>query len=175
MMNCEEFLEACRAGRESEETLEHLRACDLCLGMAIELDPENLFRAIGGAGLEPPGGVDAFVDEVMQEVHLRETERRVVPRSRVSAPWRWAAAAALAVGVLSASLIHRTDNVNPSPQMVQTTSRPVSIQPADQPVIERPVIENYQNSEATIVEIPSNDSSDVKIVMIFDDSLPAGI
>ena len=40
--------------------------------------------------------------------------------------------------------------------------------------ISRPVIENYESENATLVEVPA-DASDVKIVMVFDENLPADL
>ena len=39
----------------------------------------------------------------------------------------------------------------------------------------KPIIETYDSENATIVEVPSEEADDVKIVMIFDENLPADL
>lgn len=167
-MNCETFREACKRGEQTEATLAHMRECGPCLDFAVQADPDNLFRSLGGDELLPAGGIDLFVDEVMQQVHVRDAERKLVHRMRIPATYRWATAAALAIGVLSASLFYRPSTVTLLPAV------PVTVAQLHQAEIERPIVENYEGLNATIVEVP-NDSSDTKIVMIFDESLPADL
>jgi hypothetical protein len=52
-------------GCEDAALLAHLRSCDACFAEAVEVDPDAMFRGIGGAEMIPPGGVDAFVGDVM--------------------------------------------------------------------------------------------------------------
>ncbi|HEV7921110.1 MAG TPA: hypothetical protein VGR02_10020, partial [Thermoanaerobaculia bacterium] len=75
--------------------LEHVRACDACLDHAAAIDPDIMFRALGGDSILPPGGVDSFVSDVMREVHLRGTENTGV-NSVAGWPRRLAVAATVA-------------------------------------------------------------------------------
>ncbi|MGA7613837.1 MAG: hypothetical protein WBX15_01535 [Thermoanaerobaculia bacterium] len=173
-MNCVAFRELCRKFEQTPEMLAHLRACNECLEFAVAIDPDYLFRSLGGDELIPPGGVDAFVSDVMSEVHVRSTERKLQGRRRIAPVWRWSAAAALFVGIVAASLTYApspSDAVpGPAVQIAahQTTS-------AVTPVMTRPVVENYRSSSATIVEVPVQNASDIQVVMVFDDSLPADL
>ena len=64
-MRCDEFRAACRQPDElGPEALAHMRACTACLNHAISVDPEMMFRGMGGE-IEPEGGVEAFVGGVM--------------------------------------------------------------------------------------------------------------
>jgi uncharacterized protein (DUF2126 family) len=146
--------------------LAHLRSCDACLNFIAEADPISMFSSIGGEDLTPPGGVDAFVADVMQQVQVSE-KRRVLRHSWVSTSYRWAVAATLMVAGLSYVGSHRslgTASVG-SPRIAQRLA----------PELTRPVVEDYENSSATIVEVPSQGSEDFKVVMIFDESLPVDL
>src|SRR5258708_35729805 len=68
-MNCIEFRSAFAPATDDAAILEHVRSCDPCLDFAAHADPDIMFRAIGGAEMIPPGGVDAFVGDVMRAVH----------------------------------------------------------------------------------------------------------
>lgn len=168
-MNCEAFREACGRGEQTAATLAHMRECSACLDFAVTVDPDNLFRSLGGDELVPDGGVDLFVDEVMQQVHVREAERKLVHRMRVPAPYRWAIAAALGIGVLTAPLYY-----HPSTAPVATPAQVRVAAQLHRAEIEKPIVESYESQNATIVEL-SNDSSDTKVVMIFDEKLPADL
>jgi len=39
----------------------------------------------------------------------------------------------------------------------------------------KPIVETYDSQNATIVEVPTDETDDVKIVMIFDENLPADL
>ncbi|MGH9457913.1 MAG: hypothetical protein ACRD2J_09780, partial [Thermoanaerobaculia bacterium] len=95
-MNCESFRERIAAGVDDAAVRAHLRSCEACLEYAMGIDPDVLFRSLGVPAEEPPGGIDAFAAEVMQQVRLRDTERQMVPRARLTRLARWSAAAALA-------------------------------------------------------------------------------
>ncbi|MEO8218134.1 MAG: hypothetical protein ABI718_13730 [Acidobacteriota bacterium] len=166
-MTCERFLELVSAGpvAHSVEFLDHLRQCPNCLDRAVHADPDLLFRAIGGADLVPPGGVDAFVGEVMQQVHVRQTEQQVISRRRLAAPIRWSIAAVLAMAVGGTAVLYRPAAVS--------TNAPLSVARLQQPATMRPVVENYANTDATIVQLPAG--NDLQVVMIFDDKLPADL
>jgi len=66
MITCTKFRASFEPETENPETLEHIRACDACLDYAVSVDPDIMFRAIGGAEMVPPGGVDAFVSDVFR-------------------------------------------------------------------------------------------------------------
>jgi hypothetical protein len=167
-MDCTRFRASFVPGTEAPETLEHLRSCDACLDFAVHHDPDVMFRAIGGSELIPPGGVDAFVADVMREVRVRDAET-IVEKSEPAWYRRLAVAAALAVAVSGGSLLLRYES---RPSMPLTVAR-ASIQPA--PFTNRPVIESYESQNATIVEVPTEGAGDVKVVMIFDETLPADL
>jgi hypothetical protein len=80
-------------------------------------------------------------------------------------------AATFAIAILSAAIWYRPAVEAPAP--VATTAAAIT-QPVvvSRPDITRPVVENYESSNAMIVEVPTESDSDMKIVMIFDESLP---
>lgn len=167
-MNCVEFKGAIRAGLDDGAVRAHVRDCDDCLTFAVETEPDFLFRSIGHAEMTPPGGIDAFVDGVMQQVHLRAAERSLRPASRRVSPWlRWSAAAALTLGLMSASLVDFR-GVVPAP------ANP-SVTPTLLAALERPIIELYDSPGATIIEVPAGETSDIRLVMVFDESLAADL
>lgn len=163
-MNCETFRTRFAPATDDATLLEHLRSCDECLNFAVEQDGDVLFRSLGGDELVPPGGVDAFVSDVMREVRLRGTETTMTRRV-IAWPRRLAVAATLAIMVAGTTFMmqHR------GPQ-VQTAA---VVHHQFKPAV-RPVIENYDSQKATIVEVPSA-REDVTVVMVFDDSLPADL
>src|SRR3954469_824859 len=107
-MNCTEFRSAFAPATEDAAILEHVRTCDACLDFAAHVDPDIMFRAIGGAEMIPPGGIDLFVDDVMRAVHLRKAEDDLAPR-RATISWtrRLAIAATLVTGVTGGMLVYR--------------------------------------------------------------------
>ena len=168
MISCDSFRTRFHAGTEDAALLEHLRACDRCLDFAAHSDPDVLFRALGGGELIPPGGVDAFVNDVMQQVRVRDAETTVREAHNVVAwPRKLAMAAAIAATVFGATLVYRTD-VPTAPQGVARAHITRA------PLTTKPVVETYDSDNATIVEVPT-EGSDVKIVMIFDENLPADL
>src|SRR5229473_6863303 len=98
MISCETFRATFAPETSDTGVLEHIRSCDACLDFAAAIDPDVLFRAIGGGEMVPPGGVDAFVADVMREVHLRSTESSLAPRHVIHWPQRLAIAATIAAG-----------------------------------------------------------------------------
>jgi hypothetical protein len=168
-MDCTRFRSSFAPATESPELLEHLRTCDGCLDFAIQADPDVMFRALGGEDLLPPGGLDAFVTEVMSEVRVRGAET-IVERSEPAWYRRLAVAAALTVAVSAGSLFVLEQS---RPVMPMPVTRAV-LQPAA-PTMNRPVIETYESQNATIVEVPTEGAGDVKVVMIFDETLPADL
>lgn len=165
-MTCELFRARFRSGSEERELLGHLRDCDGCLQFAVAGDPDVLFRSLGGEAIEPPGGVDSFVDEVMREIRVRQAESVVYPVRRFA--WRqWSIAAAVALALVSGILVYRPASAPSLPEAAA-----VSVAVAE-PTMTRPIVESYQASNATIVEVPSD--SDLRVVMIFDETLPADL
>ena len=176
MISCQTFRAQFTVSTHDAELLEHVRACDPCLDFAARLDPDVMFRAIGGDDAVPPGGVDSFVADVMREVHLRTTEHAMAPRRVLSWPRRLAIAATVAAGVSGAMLVYQHEEMVPS-----ETSRPVAaVQRAPMAqqaklLITKPVVEGYDSKQATIVEVPTEGAGDTKVVMIFDEKLPADL
>lgn len=176
MISCESFRSRFVADTDEPALLEHLRVCDRCLDRAAHLDPDVMFRAIGGAELVPPGGVDAFVDDVMQQVRVRTAETTVEAKNVVSWPRRLAVAATLAAGISGAMLYRSATNgvvVPSNPMVIDAQLRPKEARPA---LATKAVVETYESDNATIVELPVEETGDdVKIVMIFDENLPADL
>lgn len=167
MITCTKFRASFEPETENPETLEHIRACDACLDYAVSVDPDIMFRAIGGAEMVPPGGIDAFVSDVMREVHLRATEKTT---HRVSAwPRRLAVAATLVAGITGGALVWERGRVEPS------VIKPTQIARVAPALTSKPVIEKYDSDSATIVEMPTGSANDAQIVMIIDEKLPADL
>ncbi len=176
MISCESFRKRFGVADAADDAalLEHLRACDRCLDHAARIDPDVMFRALGGDTLLPPGGLDAFVGDVMQQVRVRETETRLESRKVVSWPRRLAVAATLAAGISGALLFSR--GTTPAPQISNPVAASRALVPVTaQKLTTKPIVESYESDNATIVEVPSEASDDVQIVMIFDENLPADL
>jgi hypothetical protein len=166
MIICETLRTRFTPGTEDPAILEHLRSCDACLNFAVEQDGDVLFRAIGGGELVPPGGVDAFVDDVMRSVQIRSAESTMSSRGVVW-PRKLALAATVAMAISGATWIHEHNTIGyapPPPPPIQRAAR----------VVPKPVVENYESEKATIVEMPA-EGENVKVVMVFDESLPADL
>lgn len=165
MISCHTFRATLKPADNSPEILEHLRTCDLCLDYAVSVDGDNLFRSIGGNDLVPPGGIDNFAADVMAQIHLRQAEGSVARRFLV-APKRLAAAAAIVVAIGAGYLAWEQSD----------RTAPVAVHAAAQrkQLATKPIVETYESRNATIVEVP-NETNDVKVVMIFDESLPADL
>jgi hypothetical protein len=175
MISCDSFRKTFAVATEDAELLAHLRICDRCLDHAAGIDPDVLFRALGGDTLVPPGGIDAFVGEVMQQVRVRDTETTLSSHRELSWPRRLAIAATVAAGISGAWLVSRDSVVAPVAPIAIQEARAIAPVPA-QKLTTRPTVESYESSEATIIEVPSEGADDaVKIVMIFDENLPADL
>lgn len=171
MISCESFRARFAANTEDAALLAHLRTCDRCLDHAANVDPDVMFRALGGEELIPPGGVDAFVDDVMQQVRVRAAETTTVAHRVVRWPRRLAVAATLAAGISGAALFYGGHSQQPASIPAVAVSMPKATNFAT-----KPVVETYESQNATIVEVPNESASDdVKIVMIFDENLPADL
>jgi hypothetical protein len=169
MMNCDSFRTRFHAGTDDASLLGHLRECDRCLDFAAHVDADVMFRALGGSEMIPPGGIDDFVSGVMQQVRVRGAESAVATARVVSWPRRLAMAAAVGAAVLGATLVYRVD----TPQSITPVVRPASMQA--RVLTTKPVVATYESEKATIVEVPTEETGDVKIVMIFDENLPADL
>ncbi len=167
MISCTEFRAQFRRGTDDAAMLQHLRACDPCLDHAAHLDPDVMFRAIGGGVIVPPGGVDAFVDGVMNAVHLKKAEGAIVRRPAMSWTRKLAIAAALGVGVTGATIVYQLEH-GPATSPMQVRS--------EIPLTTKQVVETYSSANATIVEVPAENAGDnTKVVMIVDENLPADL
>lgn len=171
MINCSDFRAAFQPGTEDAEALAHLRACDRCLDHAAHVDPDVMFRALGTGEMIPPGGIDAFVDDVMRGVQIRSAET-VVSRRMLSWPRRLAVAATIAAGFTGGTLfLTRQPNVPVVAQASMLAPHHAAISTPST----RPVVESYSSSQATIVEVPGDNATDAKVVLVVDDSLPADL
>ena len=169
MISCETFHARFEPGSEDPGVLEHLRSCDACLDMAAHVDPDVMFRAIGGEMI-PPGGIDAFTEDVMRAIHVRGTEQKLAPVRTMAWPRRMAVAAMLAVGFLGALVFYPRDPVTAPSAPAQIAA----VQPVN--LATKPVVETYESANATIVEVPNEGADDnTRIVMVFDESLPADL
>lgn len=175
MMTCQHFRASLQPGTTDAELLEHLRHCDACLDYAMSVDPDLFFRSMGGEELVPPGGVDAFVSDVMSQVRVRDAEASLAPRRSVGVWQRLAIAATVVAGVTGATLVYRFEQSNPAPQPARAIAAAVKPVAAHSgATATKSFVETYSSHDATIVEVP-NDGSDAKVVMIFDDKLPADL
>lgn len=168
MMSCDSFRTHFEAGSDDAQFLEHLRSCDRCLDFAAHVDPDVMFRALGVGEMTPPGGVDAFVSGVMQQVRVREAESTVAASRVVAWPRRLAMAATVAAAVFGATLVR-------APRMVPIVDLGPVQRAELRTLTTKPVVASYESQNATIVEVPTAEADDVKIVMIFDENLPADL
>ncbi len=173
MTSCLEFRSLFHAGTNDPALLEHLRSCDPCLDYAARLDPDVMFRAIGGDDLVPPGGVDAFVEDVMRAVHVRSKEDVVDSNHVLSWPRRLAVAATIAASVIGGTLVYEHERQPMPATQVAAVMPHQAVVPVK--LATKPVVETYSSSNATIVEVPSESAGDTKIVMVIDDKLPADL
>lgn len=168
-MSCDSFRKRFHANTDDAALLGHLRTCDRCLDFAAHADPDVMFRALGGSEAIPPGGIDAFVTDVMQQVRVRDAEKATVPSRRAAAwPRRLAVAATLAMAVFGATVVSRNQ---PTVDL-----RPIERAALRTPALTtKPIVASYDSENATIVEVPTAEADDVKIVMIFDENLPVDL
>lgn len=171
MISCAEFRAQFQSGTDDAAMLQHLRVCDPCLDYAAHLDPDVMFRAIGGEEIVPPGGVDAFVAGVMNAVHLKSAEGAIVRRPMMSWTRKLAIAAALGVGVTGATIVYQFEQ---SPVATpRADRRPIHSEVA---LTTKPVVQTYSSANATIIEVPAESANDsTQIVMIVDENLPADL
>jgi hypothetical protein len=170
MISCETFRSRFVPATGDAEVLGHLRHCDACLDHAAQIDPDVMFRALGGAELVPPGGVEAFVGDVMRQVRVRDAEKHTLaPVRAMSWPRRLAVAATLTAGFSTGTFFYAR---RPLPV---TAPVPSIAKAAHAELATKPVVETYDSANATIVEVPAAEADDVKIVMIFDENLPADL
>ena len=169
MISCDQFRTRFAPATEEPALLDHVRACDACLTAAASADPDIVFRSLGGDELVPPGGVDAFVDDVMREVRLRSTETSFVAQP-VSWTRRLAIAATMLIAIAGGAALYQFDrSAAPSPVAIARAA----VSPAN--VATRAVVQSYDSENATIVELPTEGTDDVLVVMVFDETLPADL
>jgi hypothetical protein len=135
--------------------------------MAAHVDPDVMFRAIGG-DMIPPGGIEAFTEDVMRQIHVRDTEQRIAPVRVLSWPRRLAVAAVFAAGFTGTLFIAQRETVSPAPVRIAAAIQPMKL-------TTKPVVESYDSANATIVEVPTDGADDTRIVMVFDENLPADL
>jgi hypothetical protein len=175
MMTCQNFRARLQPGTTDGELLDHLRHCDACLDFAMSVDPDLFFRSIGGEELVPPGGVETFVSDVMSQVRVRNAETSLAPHGTRSVWQRFAIAATVAAGITGATLAWRFEQSRQVPRpasVIAAAASPVLAHSI--PTATKSFVETYSSHDATIVEMP-DDGSDTKVVMIFDDKLPADL
>ncbi len=171
MISCQNFRATLEPGTRDAKVLEHLRRCDACLDYAIQVDPDNFFRLLGGDELVPPGGVDAFVGDVMTQVRSRQTETAAQPHHTFTNMRRLAVAATIAAAVTTGLVV---SNRQPAERPVATIAQHAALS-TQRSLVTKPVVETYDSKNATIVEVPKDGKDDVQVVMIFDESLPADL
>lgn len=171
MISCQSFRANLRPGTDDVNVLEHLRSCDACLDHAVSVDPDLFFRALGGEGLVPPGGVDNFVGDVMAQVRLRQTEGSAARRLQLNPYLRAAAAVMFMIAGALGFYRYEFRQVAPKPVIEARVTSPV----VERAEATKAVVETYQSRNATIVEMPASSPSEAKVVMIYDDSLPADL
>ena len=176
-MTCENFRTNFQAATEDAALLAHLRECDRCLDFAAAVDPDVMFRALGGEDLVPPGGVDAFVEDVMRQVRVRGAENTVTAIHPVSWTRRLAIAATLATVVTGGTLVyqHRGAAGSEPAVVVARNTDGLRAHRSTEPLATKPIVETYESESATIMEVPADQNDNVKIVMIFDEKLPADL
>ena len=85
---------------------------------------------------------------------------------------RWtsvAVAATLAIGLLGATALVRYERAASVPMSIARAElRPAALTPL-------PAVQAYESINATIVEVPAEGTGDVRVVMVFDDTLPADL
>ena len=168
-INCREFRDRFTPSTDDAQLLEHVRSCDACLDHAARVDPDIMFRALGGDDLVPPGGVDAFVDDVLRQVRVRSAAKVVSVPSRFS--WRrLSAAAAIVAGITAGALVYEGGHRPVLAPADRATTAPVAAN-----LTTKAVVETYDSPNATIVEVPSAEATGAQVVMIIDDSLPSDL
>ena len=172
MISCREFRDQFQPGTQDGRLLEHVRACDPCLDFAAHVDPDIMFRALGGSEMVPPGGVDAFVDDVMRQVRVRSAQNVV----NIQNGWSWrrmSAAAAIVAGVTAGALVYQRGAGSPAGVPAPPIPRPAIVA---KNLTTKPVVETYESENATIVEVPAaGENTGAQVVMILDDSLPSDL
>ena len=171
MISCQTYRAGLTAGTQDAALLAHLRTCDACLDFSVGVDPDNFFRSIGGSDLVPPGGVDAFVGDVMRQVQIRGKETSIAAHHALSWRQRLAIAATVAAGIAGTTLVWQHERQSVSP-MAAPAHIAAHLQAPAKVLATKPIVETYSRN-ATIVEVPAE--GNVNVVMIFDDKLPADL
>ena len=172
MITCQTFRAELRPNTTDPELLAHLRTCDSCLDHAVDVDPGNFFRLLGGDEMVPPGGVDAFASDVMTQVRLRSAETSLHSHQGMAWPRRLAVAATVTAAVTGAALVYHVQRLTPFAPAAGKAVPMARVQAPSSNLATKPVIETYESKSATFVEVPSDGAN---VVMIVDDSLPADL
>ncbi len=169
-----------------DEALEHFDRCGRCRPAALAADPSLLFRRLREAGPESAGlggDVDvATIAAIRQGVAtLRAARRLDADHRRSRSPWgRWAAAAALAIGTLSAGSVgsNRTTGSEDAWRAEQgeivllgKAAAVADVVDDIQPVrgqVMRPVIEGLNRPDARLYQMQDGELS---VAMIVDEGL----
>ena len=171
MISCQTYRASLSAGTQDAALLEHLRTCDACLDFSVAVDPDNFFRSIGGSDMVPPGGVDAFVGDVMRQVQIRGKETSIAAQQTLSWRQRLAIAATVAAGMTGATMVWQHERQSAVP-VVPAAHRIVAAPAQAKILATKPIVDSYSRN-ATIVEVPAE--GNVNVVMIFDEKLPADL
>ena len=173
-MNCVEFRSSFAPATEDAAILDHVRSCDACLDYAAHVDADIMFRAIGGGEIIPPGGIDAFVGDVMAAVHVRKTEDELAPR-RTPLSWtrRLAVAATLVAGITGGTLVMQHEQRSVVPVAASLSPQSSVLSPRN--LVTKPIVATYSSKNATIVEVPAESGNEPQVVMIVDENLPADL
>ena len=171
MISCQTYRASLSAGTQDAALLEHLRTCDACLDFSVAVDPDNFFRSIGGSDIVPPGGVDAFVGDVMRQVQIRGKETSIAAQQTLSWRQRLAIAATVAAGMTGATMVWQHERQSAVP-VVPAAHRIVAAPAQAKILATKPIVDSYSRN-ATIVEVPAE--GNVNVVMIFDEKLPADL
>ncbi len=88
-------------------------------------------------------------------------------------PQHLAIAATIAASVIGGALFYGHERGPATPLTAQ--ARPSAVTPVATKFATKPIVDTYDSSTATIVEVPSEGANDVRVVMVFDEKLPADL
>lgn len=171
-MNCTDFLAGIDTAMTTSGGRAHARSCTDCAAVAIATDSLNLFRTIEKTPAVPKGELDEFVADVVGEIRLREMEKTVDEPAETP---RWvglAMVAAILAAIAGGLFIQDRNVVATAP--LEASIPATATAPAHAEIFSStlPVVDGYANSNAMIVELPAETTDDIRIVMIFDETLP---
>ncbi|MBW3563717.1 MAG: hypothetical protein KY459_03230 [Acidobacteria bacterium] len=171
-MNCTDFLAGIDTAMTTSGGRAHARSCADCAAAAIATDSINLFRTIEKTPAVPKSEFDEFVADVVGEIRLRETEKTVEEPAETP---RWvglAMVAAILAAIAGGLFIQDRNVVATAPLEASIPADATAPANAETFSSTLPVVEGYSNNNAMIVELPAETTDDIRIVMIFDETLP---